>query len=40
MSDIIKIEDVKKVIMPLRGHNVIPDLKRKLNWSKILTSSI
>ena len=25
MSDIIKIEDVKKFIMPLRGHNVIPD---------------
>ena len=25
MCNIIKIEDVKKVIMPLRGHNVIPD---------------
>ena len=25
MCNIIRIEDVKKVIMPLRGHNVIPD---------------
>lgn len=25
MSDIIKIEDVKKVIIPLRGHYIIPD---------------